>query len=328
MANISINDSKEVLHKPLEDLNMMDAFLFEAATEKTENAEMIAKTIIRRTLGLDINNIVVETEKAINGLNQSKHGIRMDIYAKESVPSAKNPNAFRLFNIEPNNYTETDLPRRSRYYQSLTDAKLLPTKASYTHLPDVYSIWILPYDPFGADRMIYTVKNSVVENRDIMYNDGITKIFLYINGKFGGTEELRSLLRFLANTNTTNAIDEELSDIQQIIDEIKQNAKVGEKYMHFLTYEEYAQLAAERGYENGFDLGYDSGYGSGYDSGYDSGLEKGKYEGEIFGAIKTLKSLSYNNKQVKISLIKDFHLTDEQADTYLSQYEHIILSSN
>jgi hypothetical protein len=184
----------------------------------------------------------------------------------------------------------------------------------------VYSIWILPSDPFGANRMIYTVKNSVVENNDIMYNDGITKIFLYINGKLGGTKELKSLLRFLANTNTTNAVDKELSDIQQIIDEIKQNAKVGEKYMHFLTYEEYAQLAAEREYERGFDLGYDSGY--------DSGMEKGKSEGEIFGAIKTLRSLSYDNEHVKISLIKEFHLTDDQADTHLSQYEQKILNNS
>ena len=31
-------------------------------------------------------------------------------------------------------------------------------------LPDIFMIWILPYDPFGDGRMIYTVKNMVVEN--------------------------------------------------------------------------------------------------------------------------------------------------------------------
>ena len=46
----------------------------------------------------------------------------------------------------------------------------------------MFSIWILPYDPFGNDRIIYTVKNKVEENNQIVYNDGVTKIYLYTKG--------------------------------------------------------------------------------------------------------------------------------------------------
>lgn len=47
------------------------------------------------------------------------------------------------------------------------------------------TIWILPYDPFGDDRIIYTIKNIAVENHDLVYNDGITKIILYTKGTKG-----------------------------------------------------------------------------------------------------------------------------------------------
>lgn len=50
-------------------------------------------------------------------------------------------------------------------------------------LPEVIMIWILPYDPSGDDRMLYTVKNMVVENNELVYNDGILKTFLYTKGK-------------------------------------------------------------------------------------------------------------------------------------------------
>lgn len=37
--------------KTLQDLNMMDSFLFEATTEDAENAKKIAKVIIKRATG-------------------------------------------------------------------------------------------------------------------------------------------------------------------------------------------------------------------------------------------------------------------------------------
>ena len=60
--------------------------------------------------------------------------------------------------LNQNKYYEKDLPRRGRFYQSIIDSKFLPSKSPYQHLPDMITIWILPYDPFGDNRMIYTVK--------------------------------------------------------------------------------------------------------------------------------------------------------------------------
>lgn len=184
--------------KTLQDLNMMDSFLFEATTEDMENAKKIAKIIIKRTMGRSVENLVIEPQKQLKGLSLDRHGIRMDLYMQENATFQDGASTLRLYDIEPNKYYEKDLPRRSRFYQSLIDSKLLPSNSRYQNLPDLITIWILPYDPFGDDRMIYTVKNIVVENHELVYNDGITKIFLYTKGAKGGSKELKDFLKYHA----------------------------------------------------------------------------------------------------------------------------------
>ena len=145
-------------------------------------------------------------------MDLSKRGVRLDVYLTEEDKKA-GKDILRLFDIEPNNYYEPDLPRRSRFYQSLIDSQLLPTKTSFRNLPDIFMIWILPYDPFGDDRMLYIVKNMVAENNQIVYNDGSTKIFLYTKGTKGGSKELKDLLTYFEKTTLTNAVDSDLQEI-------------------------------------------------------------------------------------------------------------------
>lgn len=150
--------------KEFEELNLMDSFLFESATEKPENAVLLSRIIIERALGRKVKNLIVQSQKDLKGVNINSHGIRMDLYTMEVGSEADEKEITCVYDIEPNNYRD-DLPHRNRYYQSVIDSKLLPTGTLYEKIPDLFSIWILPYDPFGDDRMIYTVKNIVTGNR-------------------------------------------------------------------------------------------------------------------------------------------------------------------
>ncbi len=302
-SNIPANPSPK---QPLSELNLMNSFLFEAVTEKHENAELLARTIIRRALGIELGNVTVEVEKPLKGIDTDKRGIRMDICVREFNQTTPTSLPSRIFNIEPNNYKENELPRRNRFSQSLMDVKLLPSGDSGFNLPDIYTIWILTDDPFGKDRMIYTVKNMVEEDSEIVYNDGITKIFLFVNGKIGGSAELQNLLHFFTNTNTNNAVDDELSNLQKIVDEVKHNAEVGDRYMHFVTYEEYAQLREESGYLRGIE----------------QGKEEAKKEREhgIRSLVESLKSLSVEYFKIKEFLSNQYSLSNEQADQYMNLY--------
>ena len=124
------------------------------------------------------------------------------------------------------------MPNRSRFYQALADVKLLETGTDYDKLPDMWTIWILPYDPFGLNYMLYSVKNRVEESDEIEYNDGVRKLFLYTKGEKGGTKALHDLLSYLQNSREENAVDEELLKLHSKVERLKSSKEVGVKYMH------------------------------------------------------------------------------------------------
>lgn len=130
--------------------------------------------------------------------------------------------------------------------------------------------------------MIYTVKNMVEEDSEIVYNDGITNIFLFVNGNM----------------------------CKKIVDEVKHNAEVGDRYMHFVTYEEYAQLREE------------SGYLRGVEQGKEQCKEEAKKEREhgIRSLVESLKSLSVEYFKIKEFLSNQYSLSNEQADQYMNRY--------
>ena len=292
--NVLSNDV--IPSKTLQDLNMMDSFLFEAATEDMESAKKIAKIIIKRATGHSVENLVIEPQKQLKGLALDKHGIRMDLYMQEMGSDEDNTSTLRLYDIEPNKYYEKDLPRRGRFYQSIIDSKFLPSKSPYQHLPDMITIWILPYDPFGDNRMIYTIKNIVVENHDLVYNDGITKIILYTKGTKGGSKELKDFLTYMEDTKLSNAVDEELLQLQEIINNVKNKEDVGELYM---TLQEMIDYEKRDSYEDGLK----------------DGLKNG-----IMATINICKSLNLDSTQTKDKIVEQFSVTEEQADEYINLY--------
>ena len=64
--------------------------------------------------------------------------------------------------------------------------------------------------------MSYSVKNFVTENPSLLYNDGVTTLFLNTKGKIGGTNELANLLKFFSNTTEETAVDSDLKGIHNI----------------------------------------------------------------------------------------------------------------
>ena len=287
--------------KPYEELNLMDSFLFETVTEKPENAIVVAKPIIERATGRRVQKLVVHPQKDLKGINISTHGIRMDVYTEEVVATHSGNEVTCVYDIEPNNYYDKDLPRRNRYYQSMIDSKLLPSGEPYKNLPDMYSIWLLPYDPFGDNRMIYTVKNTVAENNQIVYNDGVTKIFLYTRGTVGGSKELKQLLDFMEHSTRENAVDSELSDIMDIVDTTKSDPKERGRYMGIMGIIDYEKRDS-------------------YNEGIELGRSEGIQTGIIQGTIITCKSLKQDMEATKSHIMTQFNLTNEKADEYINLY--------
>lgn len=217
------------VRKRIEELNLIEDFLFTEASCDKKTSEILMRLIIERATNLKVGRLVIEPQKTINGIDTTSHGIRMDVSIQEVTDA--NGSTIRLFDVEPNSIQKVHLPKRSRFYQALTDVKLLETGVDYDKLPDMWTIWILPYDPFGMDFMLYSVKNIVEENPEIDYNDGVRKLFLYTRGKKGGTKALRNLLTYLENSLEENAVDEELKRLHTNVERLKCSKEVGVKYM-------------------------------------------------------------------------------------------------
>ena len=115
--------------KRIEELDLMDDFLFTEASTDSETAPLLMRLIIERATGVKVGKMNIEPQKTVNRVDTDCHGIRMDVTVRE-VTDVEGK-TIRLFDVEPNNIKEVHLPKRSRYYQALTDVKLLETGVDY-----------------------------------------------------------------------------------------------------------------------------------------------------------------------------------------------------
>ena len=71
--------------RPLEELDMMDSFLFEAATEDAEKAEKIARIIIERVTGHRVKNLIIESQKSLKGINKNGFSFKKRLFSSKNI---------------------------------------------------------------------------------------------------------------------------------------------------------------------------------------------------------------------------------------------------
>ena len=241
-------------HRPLAELDLLDDFLFNALLAYPEYGRRFCRKFLKILFGRDFKNLNIVTQKSYGGLDTAYHGARLDVYIEEGDEvEVDSTNVSAIYDIEPdknNKRKDIDaIPQRTRFYHAIIDRRCLKSGQSYDRLKKVFVIFICPYDPFGDDRMIYTIRNQCVENPELPYDDGARTIFLYTKGKKGrDNESLSQLLDYMENTTRENAVTEELEDIQEMVDVVKEDAEVTVAYMKGF---ERDQMFLEEGKELG-----------------------------------------------------------------------------
>ena len=235
-----MNESKKKrLLEKLRNMNVIDNFLFQETMADEEKGKEACRLILKRILNREIGEIDFTPEKVVPGITEGNHGIRMDAFITEHIekPDKKTGN-IRIFDIESDKKRKKKkgLPKRSRYYTDLIDVQLLETNVDYEKLPELVSIFILSYDPFGAGAMLYEAGSTIKTHPEIPYNDGIRRIFLYVDGKLpqnAGEDErkLRDLLKYISRSVEENVTDEEIRELDNIVKSIKAKPEVGKRYM-------------------------------------------------------------------------------------------------
>ena len=141
--------------RKLEELNLIDDFLFESLVCHPEFGEAFCRILLSILMQREIGKVKVVPQKVYPGSDTDRHGSRLDVYVEEYFASG----------------------------------------AEYLKLRHVYVIMITTFDPFGYDRILYTVRNTCMEVPGLPYDDGAATFFFYTKGRNGKcADEIRELL--------------------------------------------------------------------------------------------------------------------------------------
>ena len=202
--------------KPVEELRFTDDFMFCRVMKNPD----LCKGVIERLLGIKVERIEYpELQKEIRPY-YSAHGVRMDVYVKDSD---------RIFDIEMQTTIPEDLPRRMRYYQSMIDIDSLIAGSEYETLKESYVIFLCTKDPFGLGLPVYTFSTVCKEKTDFSLNDGINKLFF--NASAFASEknlEIKGFLGYLCSGRPSDYLTE---DIDRRVERLKINEIFRSDYM-------------------------------------------------------------------------------------------------
>lgn len=240
-----------------------------------------------------------QTEKETRSASSGKQ-IRLDVWAMDQEGA--------VYDAEPQQQNTYNLPKRSRYYQSLIDHTLLePGDIDYNHLNDVYLIIITSFDLFGKGLYQYTFRMGCAEVPGLELADGAIRIFLNTKGTDSRSvsPELMALLHYFEETTDKAAQESGSPRIQTLhkkITAIKASEDMGVKYMQ--AWEERVMDRQE---------GFEEGLGKGRSEGLNKGLSKGREEG--FEAFSTLV------RDGILSLDQAAERLKDRKDDFLKWYE-------
>ena len=75
--------NQEIIRKKLEDMNLLDDFLFTTMVNDADVGEEFSKILIKTICGHAINHLKVSAQKVYYGSDTHLHGVRLDVYLKE-----------------------------------------------------------------------------------------------------------------------------------------------------------------------------------------------------------------------------------------------------
>lgn len=222
------------IKEPFEELDVMSDFLNNSLATDPLYGEEYCKLLIKNLIGYEVNKINVIAQKAIGPSTPDKRGIRLDIEVKEYEDGENDEEiVVNIFDIEPHRQNDIDSPpKKARFYQAKMDVPLLKSgEKSFGKLPNLFIISITNYDPFDRDYMLYTIKNTFVDEPDMCYDDGVVKYFFNTTGTRGGSKELKQFLTYLEDSVDKNVSNEEIKKLSELVRYIKSKESERDGYM-------------------------------------------------------------------------------------------------
>ena len=240
--------------KTLQELTLLDRFLFDQTMEDTETYEALLRII----LGDEELKLLTpsQTEKELRTAPWLR-SIRVDVFAMDD---------FSIYNTEMQKEWRNDLVKRSRYYQALIDSSLLePGVPNYNNMKNTTIIMITPFDLFGQKHFVYTFEDVCTEDPTLKLNDGAKRIFINTHGTNVDdvSPEFIALMKFIEYNEDIDKTGTKAPNLEKIVDRVgrvKASEKVGVLYMQKWEEEIIMKQQAEKeGFDTGFKRGMEQG---------------------------------------------------------------------
>ena len=229
----------------LKDLTLLDRFLFSETIEDPRNLQIILEIILGKEVLL---KYLPQPEKEQKKSPLYRY-IRVDVWSEDIYNT--------VYDVEVQKKDTRNLPRRSRFYQSLMDGRLLkPGESDFNQLKDICLIIIAPFDIFGYEKYQYTFEMRCREVPQLAMEDGATRIFLNTHGKNPEdvSPELVELLYYMEHSNQRTSVSYQSSRVRELqgnVNTIVENEEMGVRFMQ--AWEELL-LERQEGREEGLQL--------------------------------------------------------------------------
>ena len=238
--------SEEELQEKWEKLTFTDNFIF----SHVMHDENICRQVVEMILGVRIGKIHYLSAQDEHKTDPDSMRIIMDVFLRDEN---------RIITVEMQTGHKKELPRRSRYYQSVADVSTTPTSSRYPTLPDNILIFICTFDPFDRNFPRYTFQYTCKEaDHQLKLEDGSLRIFLNT-----ATEDLSNLDQKLQAFYyiQKGVVESELvQNISCKITSLKNDSIVRRFYMTWsITMADMRQEGFEEGLERGLERGLEQG---------------------------------------------------------------------
>ena len=188
----SFEEKKELVSQ----FNLMDDDFCSVVLENKEACEYVIHKLTGKEDLKILNN---KTQESIK--NYLGHSCVLDCLAEDSNHT--------LYDIEVQVENSDDQIKRMRYYRSAIDFTKFSKGQPYKNMPEVYTIMITGFDPFGLGKVVYESEKKV-KGTDYVIDDGVHE--MYFNNTVNDGSEIAELLQYFKNSNAGNTNFGALSD--------------------------------------------------------------------------------------------------------------------
>ncbi len=176
-------------------LNVMDDLFFQKMVEDMDVCEEMLRVLLTMPA---LKMAQTQPQRFIR--NVDAHSVVLDLLCED-----ENGN---IITVEVQKTDNDDHQKRMRYNLANIDTTFAEKGIKYADLPDIYAIFISPFDLFRANCTAYHVNRCLLETGDIV-NNGIHE--LYVNAAVNDGSDIAELMQYFMNSNGYHPKFEKLS---------------------------------------------------------------------------------------------------------------------